>query len=108
MKPKAIQDALVRINSVLYSAWASLKMDTPVELRVHEARCALSDLRTKLGERNEEEQAPLADYIVDWLIKRNRSELAEAFGNMSVRDFECLKDELRWILMHGGKPPNWI
>jgi hypothetical protein len=53
-------------------------------------------------------ESALADYIVEWLTTRNRSELAEAFGNMRVRDFELLKDELRLILKCGGKPPNWI
>ena len=108
MKAEDINEELLRINTILYSAWAGLKMDTPLEQQVHEARCAVHDLRMKMAEKDEEAQRPLADYIVEWLISRNRGELAEAFGNMKVRDSENLKSELRWILMHGGHPPNWV
>jgi len=54
------------------------------------------------------EEERLTIYIVDWLISRNRGELAEAFGNMTVRDYENLKSELQLILKCGGKPPNWV
>jgi hypothetical protein len=108
MKTKDAQDELLRINTILSVAWSHLMMDTPQELEVHEARVAISNLRARLGERSEEEQAPLADYIMNWLITRNRGELAETFVNMRVRDYDCLKGELRWILKHGGKPPNWV
>lgn len=49
----------------------------------------------------------LTDYIVEWLTTRNRAELAEAFGDMKMRDYEGLKGELNLILKCGGKPPNW-
>jgi NTP pyrophosphatase (non-canonical NTP hydrolase) len=50
----------------------------------------------------------LADFIVDWLVSRNRGELDEVFGNMRRRDYENLKEELELILACGGKPPNWV
>ena len=50
----------------------------------------------------------LANYIIKWLKTRNHAELAEAFNNMKVRDYENLKGELPLILEFGGKPPNWV
>ncbi len=55
-----------------------------------------------------DEAHSLTEYIVEWLIERNGGELAEAFGNMRVRDFDGLRQELTMILEHGGKPPNWV
>lgn len=49
----------------------------------------------------------LAKYIVDWLRNRNGGELAEAFGDMKLCDYEMLVGELELILKHGGKPPSW-
>lgn len=49
-----------------------------------------------------------AEYIFDWLKNRNGSELESAFGNMRVKDAKLMKEELIWILRHGGKPDNWV
>lgn len=50
----------------------------------------------------------LASYIVSWLCSRNGGELNEALTSMKVRDWDLMHDELVLILMHGGRPPNWI
>lgn len=50
----------------------------------------------------------LAEYVVQWLQSRNGGELREAFANMRLGDYVRLHDELALILLHGGKPPNWV
>ena len=50
----------------------------------------------------------LARYIFEWLAARNGGELANALDSMTVRDQRIAHEELAQILMHGGKPPNWI
>lgn len=50
----------------------------------------------------------LAAYVVDWLRKRNRSQLRPALLAMSVEDYELMHDELAEILKHNGHPPNWV
>lgn len=50
----------------------------------------------------------LAKLIVEFMRTRNRGELDEAFGDMRVRDYELLHEELGMILAHKGRPPNWV
>ena len=55
-----------------------------------------------------EKAKQLADYLLEWLVKRNGGELAPAFGDMRVRDLDRMASELELILEHEGRPPNWI
>lgn len=48
-----------------------------------------------------------ATYILDWLERRNGGELREALERQRVGDRRRLRDELVWILQHGGRPDNW-
>lgn len=48
-----------------------------------------------------------AEYIFEWLERRNGGQLREAIESMTVRDRRLAIDELALILLHGGRPPNW-
>lgn len=50
----------------------------------------------------------LAAYIVDWFARRNGGEHREAIESMRVSDYRLMHDELEMILVHKGKPPNWV
>lgn len=49
-----------------------------------------------------------ADYIMDWLERRNGGEFREALEQQRTGDRRRMRDELVWILQHGGKPDNWV
>lgn len=53
------------------------------------------------------EHEELAFYIIDWLCRRNEAELGDAILEMSVAEYRLMHDQLAYILMHGGHPPNW-
>lgn len=50
----------------------------------------------------------LASYVIEWLCSRNGGELRPAIESMRVSDFKLMHDELAHILLHGGRPPNWV
>lgn len=50
----------------------------------------------------------LARYIIRFLRRRNGGELRDVFDDMRVRDARLLLGELERILIHGGRPPNWV
>lgn len=49
----------------------------------------------------------LATYIMTWLRDRNRGRHAATIPNPDEEDHALMIEELRMILEHGGKPPNW-
>lgn len=49
----------------------------------------------------------LADYILQWLERRNAGEFADVLGGQRVTDARLMRSELELILEHEGKPPNW-
>jgi hypothetical protein len=57
-----------------------------------------------MAERNLKSEA---EYIFEWLERRNRGQLREAIESMRVLDRRLAIDELALILLHGGRPPNW-
>ncbi len=57
---------------------------------------------------SDEQVERLARYILDFLQNRNGGELEGAIGNMRMSDYRLLHEELKMILKHGGKPPNWV
>jgi hypothetical protein len=50
----------------------------------------------------------LATYIIEWIEERNSGELGPAFEAQTVGDRRLMIEELRHILIHGGRPPNWV
>jgi hypothetical protein len=54
------------------------------------------------------EHKTLAKYIIEWLGYRNGGELQPSLDDMRVQDFRLMHEELEWILLHGGHPPNWV
>lgn len=49
-----------------------------------------------------------ADYLLSWLRKRNANEFESVLDNMRVVDAKNMREELIYILQHGGKPDNWV
>lgn len=64
-------------------------------------------VKPQAGALTEQAATECADFILGWLRERNGAELANAFDEMRVKDAKLMRDELIWILQHGGKPDNW-
>jgi hypothetical protein len=56
----------------------------------------------------EQQDRDLAKYIIEWLCSRNRDELRSAIEDMCVANYKLIHEELAYILMHKGHPPNWV
>ena len=54
---------------------------------------------------NDEE---LAKYIFAWLETRNRAALRDVLESMTIADRKLALEELALILLHKGRPPNWV
>lgn len=52
--------------------------------------------------------AKLAEYIIEFLMRRNAGELSEAFENQRVKDRSLMLGELEMIIAARGKPSNWV